>query len=789
MEVIIFILALAILIVVVRQGSKVSELNNKVDALLKRQKQSESFFKPEPQKETTKKSDSDTAAPKSEPTSGYFEERSVVVPHKKEPEIIRSTPIEPVKPIISEPIKQAPPKVVKPPRPSFMERNPDLEKFIGENLLSKIGIVIFVIGMGFLVKLGIDNNVITEAMRVGIGILIGGGMVGLAHYLRKSFMNFSSILIGGALSVLYFTIALAFHEYALIPQTAAFITMVLITAFGVLLSIAYNNKILAILALIGGFGTPFFLSTGEGNVAVLFTYLLILDIGMLVLVYSKKWNIINILAYIFSYVIYMAVYFDKYLANQDELRFTLFLFLTSIYLIFFLMNIVYNVRNKRQFKAIEIILLLSNSALYFAFGLSIVSDYNQGAFSGLFTALVAIFNFVFAFTLFKRKDIDKNLLYLLIGLVLTFVSLVAPIQLDGNYITLFWALEAVLLLWLANKSGLTIIKRTSILVTLLMLISLVIDWQRNYDPIGEYIVLNIVLNKVFITSVFSILSLWGSSKLLAADAELKLGVISLSWRRGYYNILLVAAIYFSILFELNYQLVRFELVESFRMILLGIYNYLFVIGLIKLNQLRPQPILTTVVNSLSGAVIFSYLTFFLVQTTDARGVLVESSGFYWHYLLLILFTVITINLLKRQLVLSGVKSSSTKIIWGVVSFIGVYVLSIEIGHLSVLYQSGSGLSNSEAYSVALKSVYPVIWAISALILMVLGMKYRIKTLRLASFVLFSITIIKLFLYDLAGNSTGKIISFILLGAILLLISFLYQKLKFIIQDDEDEKNN
>ena len=149
---------------------------------------------------------------------------------------------------------------------SFMERNPDLEKFIGENLLSKIGIVIFVIGMGFLVKLGIDNNYITEGMRIMLGVIIGGGLIGLAHRLRKSFMAFSSVLIGGGLAVLYFTIAIAFHEYQILSQTPAFIIMVAITAFGVLLSISYDKKELAILALIGGFGTPFFLSTGEGNV-------------------------------------------------------------------------------------------------------------------------------------------------------------------------------------------------------------------------------------------------------------------------------------------------------------------------------------------------------------------------------------------------------------------------------------------------------------------------------------------------------------------------------------------
>ncbi len=375
------------------------------------------------------------------------EEKEVVL----EPVDVTTEPIE----IIEEPIELVEPIAAITPvyKPSFMERNPDLEKFIGENLLSKIGIVIFVIGMGFLVKLGIDSNVINEGMRVVIGVVIGGGMIGLAHYLRNSFAKFSSVLIGGALSVLYFTIALAFHEYALIPQMGAFIIMVFITAFAVLLSISYDRKALAILAIIGGFGTPFFVSTGSGNSLALLTYILILDLGMLALVYFKKWNVINYIVYAFTYLLYASVFITQYALEDNVSAGGLFLFLTAFYLIFFVMSIIYNLKNARKFKFAEISMLLSNSAIYFGLGLSLMSDINGGIYRGLFTGLVAVFNFGFAYKLYTRKDIDKNLLYLLIGLVLTFMTLIAPVQLEGNYITIFWALESVLLFWLAKSQA------------------------------------------------------------------------------------------------------------------------------------------------------------------------------------------------------------------------------------------------------------------------------------------------------------------------------------------------
>jgi uncharacterized membrane protein YagU involved in acid resistance len=72
----------------------------------------------------------------------------------------------------------------------------------------------------------------------------------------------------------------------------------------------------------------------------------------------------------------------------------------------------------------------------------------------------------------------------------------------------------------------------------------------------------------------------------------------------------------------------------------------------------------------------------------------------------------------------------------------------------------------------------ILWGIYALALVVLGIRKKEKHLRLAGIVLFSITLIKLFLYDLAGSGTiTKTVSFISLGVLLLVVSFLYNKYK------------
>ncbi|MEP6846626.1 MAG: DUF2339 domain-containing protein, partial [Panacibacter sp.] len=186
----------------------------------------------------------------------------------------------------------------------WLRNNPDIEKFIGENLINKIGIGILVLGIAFFVKYAIDQNWINEAGRAGIGLLCGIILIGVAHRLRKNYRSFSSVLAGGGLTVFYFTIGFAFHQYQLISQTAAFVIMVIITAFAVILSILYDRIELAILATIGGFITPFLVSTGSGNYIVLFTYLCILNTGLIVLAFYKRWHILNFIAFIFTVLIY-----------------------------------------------------------------------------------------------------------------------------------------------------------------------------------------------------------------------------------------------------------------------------------------------------------------------------------------------------------------------------------------------------------------------------------------------------------------------------------------------------
>ena len=93
----------------------------------------------------------------------------------------------------------------------------------------------------------------------------------------------------------------------------------------------------------------------------------------------------------------------------------------------------------------------------------------------------------------------------------------------------------------------------------------------------------------------------------------------------------------------------------------------------------------------------------------------------------------------------------------------------------VLETTGLTHFKSAAFSITL--------TICASVQMLLGMRYHSKLLRIISLAVLGIVIVKLAGYDLWKMAAiGRIIVFILLGAILLSISFLYQKLRKYLSD-------
>ena len=85
-------------------------------------------------------------------------------------------------------------------------------------------------------------------------------------------------------------------------------------------------------------------------------------------------------------------------------------------------------------------------------------------------------------------------------------------------------------------------------------------------------------------------------------------------------------------------------------------------------------------------------------------------------------------------------------------------------------------------------VFSITMGVIGFIQMCLGMKLHMKIMRVISLCTFGLVLGKLIAVDLwSMPSLGKIITFVLLGLLLLILSFLYQKLKNVLFQDEKEE--
>lgn len=734
----------------------------------------------------------------------------VIIPKAEVPVVPEIPMMEEVvkEPAVKEPVYQdaiAPPAIpmVEPVAPFYApiknevpvapKKKTDFERFIGENLINKIGIAILVIGVGLFVKFAIDKDWINEWGRVGIGLLAGALLLGLGHFMRKSYHAFSSVLVGGGLAVFYFSIAIAFREYHLFSQTVAFIIMVVVTALAVFLALRYNRLELAVISLVGGFATPFMVSNDSGNYIVLFSYLMILNVGMLVLAYFKKWNLINLLSFIFTVLIYGGWLISLFVSEKAIPYGGAMLFASMFFVVFFLMNIVNNLREKEKFRAAEITIIVADTFLYFAAGIIILEEISDGRFQGLFTACLAVFNLAFTIIFYLNNRIDKSLIQLLIGQTLVFISMIAPIQFDGNFITLFWAAEAVLLLWFSGKSGIRLIRIGSFAMVLFMAGSMIMCWVDYYLNTNSE--LPLILNRAFITGFACVaslgLSVWqvrrekGDDFLPFFPKAVYLGVMVP---------LFIVFLYIWLLAELLYQVGNFVDYEKTQYIIIDSFNLLFIVGLLVWARIKKSEPLFIGISILALVAVVAFMGFFNFQSIYIRNAyLVGNVGigqFLWHYVeVASIITILALILLEIKKGQKSLRSVIGSLFLWFFTAVGVFVASTELIHLWVFMSYEPAFAIAEYVKQAQKLGLPILWGVYSFTLLFIGLK-SFRMLRIISLSLFFITLLKLAIFDLRGISeAGRIAAFISLGVILLVMSFMYQKVKKLLFDaDSVEKN-
>ena len=111
-------------------------------------------------------------------------------------------------------------------------------------------------------------------------------------------------LVAVGIGVIYLSLYAAHAFYALVGAPVAFVAMALVTAAGFATALRLDSRALAVLATLGGLLTPVILDTDTDAAAALFTYLAILDLGVLLLASRRGWPGLALLAFAGTQVLY-----------------------------------------------------------------------------------------------------------------------------------------------------------------------------------------------------------------------------------------------------------------------------------------------------------------------------------------------------------------------------------------------------------------------------------------------------------------------------------------------------
>lgn len=678
------------------------------------------------------------------------------------------------------------------------ERN--LEDFIGGNVIGKIGILVLLIGIAIFVKYASDQNWISETMRVLLAYFAGAILFGLSFLLKKKYKTYSAVLLAGSIATFYFTTYLGFAFYTFPAKLPAFGIMFLATAFSIYQALKYEEEIVGMVGLVAAYVIPILLNDGGGQVWILYTYMGILNGAVIFLGFYKNWHKLIITAFVSTWLIF----------GFSIEKASLLSVMGFSVLFFLIFSVALINEGKEENRPANQVLFFLNSLVAYATGIAIlqkefIHDIDLLLeYIALFSFLNAILHFIVGLGMHFLSP-KKFLVPVIISMTIIWLTVSIPVYyVENPHIShLLWLLEILVVFACARILLLNYLEKLSILLTAILSISLIYLWSIYY--FDSLVNLGKIWNENFGVGLASILSLiivfWvnkfyptsqkstSKNQNKAKNSSFARNIILATLTLSYIVFFLEVYQYF---IALDGTIVKKGLFNTsdtflFTSISLFIYSALFLIIFMLLNHAVWKENLFYQVSFFGNFIcILLFLVIGLNYTYELVNAFIEektsfSISLRWFAYVAILSLAITSIFIKTPI--ENNKASNER---------KLYIVFLNIAFLALLsfelnnYFLVQGFKNHEVADWVQKLGFTVLWGFYSLFLIVFGIWRKRKFLRFAGFIIFAVTLGKLFLYDISYISTAsKIISFIAIGVLLLVTSFLYQKYKHIILADDE----
>jgi uncharacterized membrane protein len=306
--------------------------------------------------------------------------------------------------------------------------------------------VILFLGLAFLLKWAVDHAALPPELRVGGVALVGIALLVVGWRLRERRRGYSLGLQGGGVAVLYLTTFAALRLYSLLPPTLAFALLAGIAIFSGLLAVMQEALVLAAFGAGGGFLAPILASTGEGSHVMLFGYYLLLNLGIAGIALFRSWRSLNIMGFLFTFVIGtawgMRFYSPEYFESTEP-------FLVAFFLLYVAIAVIQGLRMAPAGKPyLDGILVFGVPIAAFSLQAALLRDTEYGlAFSCISASALYL---VLAFMLRRRENV-RMLFECFLALGVVFFTLAIPLALDARWTSALWALEGAAVAWIGLR--------------------------------------------------------------------------------------------------------------------------------------------------------------------------------------------------------------------------------------------------------------------------------------------------------------------------------------------------
>jgi uncharacterized membrane protein len=406
------------------------------------------------------------------------------------------------------------------------------KKFFSEgNLIVTIGVIVLFVGASFLVKYSIDNSLVSIELRLA-GLVFGSLAILIVGWrLREKSPGYALIMQGGAVAIIYLTIFASFKLYGLLPAAVAFPLLILFSALSMFLAVTQDSRALAISAITGGFVSPILASTGTGSHIGLFSFYLVLNLGIFGVSWFKSWRPLNLLGFAFTFVIGILWGVTRYKAEYFT---TTEPFLIAFFLIYVAISILFAMKQKPHLKGyVDASLVFGVPLMSFGLQGALVYNIEYGLALSAFT--VGFFYLTVARILWNNTNSNYRLLCeAMLALGVIFTTLTIPLALDGRWTAASWAIEGAGLVWIGLRQSRQLVKVFGLLIQVVGGLLFIFDYSYNNGAVlfinAQYMGSVIVAIAGFITAYML------SQKKQTDGYDNPLAMLFLFWSLGWWYI-------------------------------------------------------------------------------------------------------------------------------------------------------------------------------------------------------------------------------------------------------------